>query len=745
MSKNKNTLGMFSHPGALSKEAMHDQLSVIHKPHFSPPLASPEQAKGLNFVLHGLRRWWMWALPLGLLLGGGAASAVYLLFKPSYEAVACLKIEVQPRTILPGIQEDRDSSRSFVNTQIVLLRHPVVLGPVVAEPEIAAMPEITAQPDPVKWLSKQISVRAEGDSELYDVAYAAGDPKAAAKVVNTLLKEYFRQNGQEYARRNEKVIEILKEERKNHATNLSLLRNSVGELTKQATGKDPFAGTTEPTVIVNHPLLELQNHLATAEVEQEVLKARIKALQETTVQQAPLSKALLENKIETNPQVLQYKDAITELQFQLQSLDSYSKRGAKDPAHQQISQQIQRNEKLLAQLRKDLQKQGQIELQSTTAAKRDDQIAALQADFDSRRITVELLRKRYVSEMKDVKQTSGDTLQLRFKQGELEREEKIYDLISERIVKLETEKGAPERVLIVQEAIAPNAPIEVFPYRNLLLAALAGLALPFGLALGLEKLIIRVSDASNLENTAHLPVIGEIARLPSRRRLSNSHRSLRRGLDMRMFEESINSLRTTLMLAEDLRDLRVLAVTSATTHEGKTSVAVQLAMSMARSTNKPTLLIDGDMRSPNLHEIFEVPLEPGLTKILEGKASIAESIVATSCSVLDLLPAGELVCDPHQLLGNGEPAALLQSIPDKYRYVIIDTPPVLAASESLMLAAMADASLVCVLRDVSRIEQIKKAYQRLMIAGGKPVGLVLNGVPTKTYANNYGNYAYANQ
>ena len=75
--------------------------------------------------------------------------------------------------------------------------------------------------------------------------------------------------------------------------------------------------------------------------------------------------------------------------------------------------------------------------------------------------------------------------------------------------------------------------------------------------------------------------------------------------------------------------------------------------------------------------------------------------------------------------------AFLQSIPDKYRYIIIDTPPVLAASESLVLATMADASLVCVLRDVSRIDQIKKAYQRLTIAGGKPVGLVLNGVPTK--------------
>jgi tyrosine-protein kinase Etk/Wzc len=77
--------------------------------------------------------------------------------------------------------------------------------------------------------------------------------------------------------------------------------------------------------------------------------------------------------------------------------------------------------------------------------------------------------------------------------------------------------------------------------------------------------------------------------------------------------------------------------------------------------------------------------------------------------------------------------------------VIIDCPPVLAASESLVLAAMADATLVCVLRDVSRIDQIKKAYGRLLLSGAKPLGLVLNGVPTKSYAYHYGSYAYANR
>ena len=110
-------------------------------------------------------------------------------------------------------------------------------------------------------------------------------------------------------------------------------------------------------------------------------------------------------------------------------------------------------------------------------------------------------------------------------------------------------------------------------------------------------------------------------------------------MELQLFEESIDSLRTTLMLADELRNLRILAVTSAATHEGKTSVAAQLAMSLARTTDHDTLLIDGDMRAPDLHDIFEVPLEPGLTKVLAGKVPIEKAIITTACPKLDH-PAG---------------------------------------------------------------------------------------------------------
>ncbi len=107
-----------------------------------------------------------------------------------------------------------------------------------------------------------------------------------------------------------------------------------------------------------------------------------------------------------------------------------------------------------------------------------------------------------------------------------------------------------------------------------------------------------------------------------------------------------------------------------------------------------------------------------------------------------LLPAGRLDVSPHKLLGNGAWTSLLAQIPACYRYVLIDTPPVLSASEALVLVKAADASLVCVMRDVSRVDQLRRILNRLEAAGSQPVGLVLNGVPAKSYSYRWGEYSY---
>jgi Mrp family chromosome partitioning ATPase len=108
-----------------------------------------------------------------------------------------------------------------------------------------------------------------------------------------------------------------------------------------------------------------------------------------------------------------------------------------------------------------------------------------------------------------------------------------------------------------------------------------------------------------------------------------------------------------------------------------------------------------------------------------------------------VLPAGRLTKSPHKLLAGDGFAQLLAQLRRNYRCIIIDTPPVLSASEALLLAKMADGAIVCTRRNYSRERQVRLAYERLLSAGARPLGAVFNAVPARQYASTYGSYDYA--
>ena len=272
------------------------------------------------------------------------------------------------------------------------------------------------------------------------------------------------------------------------------------------------------------------------------------------------------------------------------------------------------------------------------------------------------------------------------------------------------------------------------------LALAIALCLPFGLAVGWEWTVKRVNSTDEIRQQVGMPILGEIAALPAY--TSGRRESKRALLGRQLFEESIDGLRTTLVLAESMHDVQVLAVASAVSSEGKTSVATHLAMSLARTTGQPILLIDGDLRAPDLHHMFDVQLSPGVAEVVTGEANLDQAIAPTGFAQLDVLPAGMLTTNPHRLLHNGEFRTLLDSLRQKYSYILIDTPPVLAASESLVLANQADATVLCAMRDRTRMSHIREAGARLADAGARTIGVVMSGLPVRHYANRYGSYSY---
>ena len=294
----------------------------------------------MGFVLHTFRLWWKWATPLGILLAAGAASIVCFVVKPTYEAVGWIRIDDRPAAVLDSRTDDTRATKAYVNTQIQTLRHPVVLGAVLADPKVAAVEGIATESDPVQGLAKRIQIKCQGESEIYGVSFQSHDAEMAAWVVNAVLDQYFLHLGMEAASHNEPIIKMLEAEKKNWEKTVRGLQDSVRELSKAATGEDPFVANLEPMVSAKHPLADVQERLVAAQVEQAVLKARLRAADQalkTAVEEsqgtAPAAAIdpEVESKIDESPTIRALQIRLAWKRSRLQDLASRCAHGLNDP------------------------------------------------------------------------------------------------------------------------------------------------------------------------------------------------------------------------------------------------------------------------------------------------------------------------------------------------------------------------------------------------------------------------------
>lgn len=696
-----------------------------------------EQGMTFGYVLSVARQWWKLVLPAGLLLAAAGGLLVYATFVPQFEAAAWLRIDEHPNFLAFETRTEGRSS-SFLNTQIELLRSPLVLSAVAQQPEVARLRSVREQGDLVAWLGKQLRIRPVGESELLKVSLATPRPDESAQLINAVVATYFKLRSADESERHEQILRLLEEERDRRVRELAALRASLQRLTEQAgvKGLPPVAPLTDPTA--RQTLAELQTRLIDAEVEEQLVRARLRAAEHgERARENELPAAVIDRIVDENVELRQMTTALADKQLRLGQIEARSARGVQDPLFRQLQDEVQADTQALEKFRAEKRRQVRAEMAATVGNQRSTERSTLQAELESRSLAVKLLRERNEAQFKELAQGGVDRSELAAKQAELDRAEKVFEQITERVAKLRTEQRAPGRVTLMRPAEPPPAPLESFPLRNVLAAVLAGLGLPFALAVGFERLLGRVIDAETLQRQAALPLLGEIPRVTARELAACDAAAAGASSRQLAFAESFDALRAGLLLADEFHDPRVVAATSATSGEGKTSVAAHLALSIARATGLPTLLVDGDLWAPRIHTVLNTRLEPGLAQVLTGKCALEEAIVANPATGVDVLPAGKLWGNAQRLLAPDTVRRLLDEARGRYGYVILDTPPLLAASEALVLAKAADACLMCALMGKSRNSDVHKARERLEGVGGRVAGIVLSDATPSVCAYRY--------
>ena len=293
--------------------------------------------------------------------------------------------------------------------------------------------------------------------------------------------------------------------------------------------------------------------------------------------------------------------------------------------------------------------------------------------------------------------------------------------------------------LIVSLASVPSSPVEPKPVRNGLLAL--GLAPIFGaaVALVLHHLDDSIRTKEDLERAApDVPVLGMI---PAVAGWKNTGETQVVSLEAPSSpaSEAYRSVRTSIQFLAFYRSLRLLQVTSPSASEGKTTTVANIAVALARS-GQSVIVVSCDLRRPRLHEFFSLPNRVGFTSVLTGQASLASALKEVPGQErLRLLPSGPLPPNPSELLASKRTAELLATLQTQADMVILDCPPVLPVTDSAVLSASVDGTLLVATAGLTSGKQVARAVELLRQVDAPLLGAILNGVTAD------GAYGYAYQ
>ncbi|NYE35799.1 capsular exopolysaccharide synthesis family protein [Nocardioides cavernae] len=289
----------------------------------------------------------------------------------------------------------------------------------------------------------------------------------------------------------------------------------------------------------------------------------------------------------------------------------------------------------------------------------------------------------------------------------------------------ENPKEAPlTRIIPLEPAELPGAPFTPNYRSAAMKGAIGGLGLAYAVLVARRLIDRRIRSAKAVEEATGAAVLGII---PKEDALDRAHRGVQG--DLGRAAEAFRQLRTNLRFVDVDNEPRRIVVTSALAGEGKSTVSANIARLMAQA-GTPVLLIDADLRRPQIAATFEVDGAVGLTQALAGDVNVREVIIESTMANLSLLPAGRIPPNPSELLGSLRMKQFIDDLSHDY-FVILDAPPLLPVTDAGLLSAFCDGALLVQAAGKTQIEQSQHCRRILDQVGSRLLGVVLNKAPIK--------------
>ena len=582
--------------------------------------------------------------------------------------------------------------------------------------------QATLKVEPVK--ETRLTVR---ETRLIDVSFRHTDPHLAAKIVNGVAETFVLQNSEKKSETSTNTGSFLQTR---IAQLQATIRSKEEELINYAKNHQILSLDANQNTVVER-LEGLNKQLLTAENERKLAEAAFKASLQPGAAEALAEAGNSEREVPSATKIS------TEAELRLAELrqkraELLVENTEKWPAVKEVDRQIAVLEKQLTDTRTRATK-----VVTTNLATR----------YRSALATEESLRKAYDQQRAETLTQNEAAVNYRIIQQEIETNKTLLDGLLQRTKENDVvSAGTPNNIRVVDLAIAEKKPVG--PKRTLIVGLSFLLALGFGMGLAfvIEYLDDSVRSAEDIESFLHLPLVALIPQvdvgkpkrlLPQKAgdlSLNNGRASqevLLIDLDKRSpVAEAYRHLRTSILLSTAGRPPKTLLVTSSVPSEGKTTTAVNTAVTLAQ-TGAKVLIIDADMRRPRLHSIFKLPNGNGLSALLSREASEDEIFAAIDKddeSGLFVLTAGPVPPNPAELIGSDQMLKLISTVAENFTHVVVDSPPVAAFTDGVLIAAMVDGVLLVVNSGKSSRKVVARARKLLRDVGARIIGVVLNKV-----------------
>jgi polysaccharide biosynthesis transport protein len=672
--------------------------------------------------------------------------------KPVYEAAARVEVDKESQTMVPfqdaNSYDEYMDTEDYIETQTKVLQSETLALLTIKSLDLEHYPEFGGtsrspvfgesgarqRPAILGAFLGNLSVTRVPNSRLIEVSFSAEDPQLAALVVNTHLQNYIEQNfkskydatTQASTWLSQELEELRVKVEKSEDARVAYEReNQIWQIDEKQNI------TTQKLADISKTVTDAQTALAEKEALYHMaLAGNIDSL--PAVRDNPVVTDLLRRKSDLDQS---YAEAVNQF-------------GPNYPKVQRIA---------------DEQKEVEADLNKA----RSTMVEGIQEDYNTALNHLQILQRELETQKAAESDVAEKLVQYQILEHDADSNKQLYDGLLQKLKEAGITAGLrSSNIRVVDPALVPTSPSRPQKARNIMLALLVGLVGGVGLAIFREYLDNTVKSPDDIETLTGLPSLAVVPSLPAlngnggrlSRFMKDSESPTGTGPRVELLSyvqpksqisEAFRALRTSLLLSQAEHPPQVILVTSALPREGKTTAAVNLAVTLAQLGDR-TLLMDSDMRKPGIRRALNlngIKESAGLSSYLAGVCTLDEAIQPhPAISNLVALTTGPVPPSPADLLSSHRMRDAISDLRRRYKFIVIDSPPIMAATDAVILSALTDGVLLVVRSGQTPKEAFTRARDLLAAVKCRLLGVVLNAVdsnaPDYYYSYRYYPYAY---